>query len=69
MLAMFIGGGMPSRGTEFISIAIAPRSMVRRHVFLESSSKGPRIRTKIAYNKVSINVSSRLRAHQAYTSP
>jgi hypothetical protein len=69
MLAMFIGGGMPSRGTEFISIAIAPRSMVRRHVFLESSSKGPRIRTKIAYNKVSIYVSSRLRAHQAYTSP
>jgi len=58
MLTMFIGGGMPSRGTEFTSIAIAPRSMVPRHVFLESSRKGPRIRTRIAYNKVCICLSS-----------
>jgi len=56
MLAMFIGGGMPSRGTEFISISIAPSSMVPRHVFLESSPKGPMIRTRIAYNKVRIYI-------------
>jgi len=58
MLAMFIGGGMPSRGSEFTSIAIAPRSMVPRHIFLESSRKGPRVRTRIAYNKARIRVSS-----------
>ena len=58
MLAMFIGSGMPSRGTEFTSIAIAPRSMVPCHVFLESSCKGPRIRTRITYNKVRICVPS-----------
>jgi hypothetical protein len=56
MLAMFLGGGMPSRGSEFISIGIAPRSMVPRHVFLESSRNGPRIRTRITYNKVRICV-------------
>ena len=59
MLAMFIGGGMPSRGTEFTSIAIAPHSMVPRHIFLESSPKGPRICTRITYNKARVCVSLR----------
>ena len=59
MLAMFIGSGMPSQGTEFTSIAIAPHSMAPRHIFLESSPKGPRIRTRITYNKVRVCVSLR----------
>jgi len=67
MLAMFIGGGMPSRGSEFISIAIAPCSMVPRHVFLESSRKGPRIRTRIAY-KGAYLCPIKLCAHHTYTS-
>jgi hypothetical protein len=40
MLAMFIGGGMPSRGTEFTSIAIAPRSMVPASCLLGKFTQG-----------------------------
>ena len=56
MLTIFIGGGMPSQGTEFTSIAIAPHSMVSCHIFLESSPKGPRICTRITYNKACVCV-------------
>lgn len=51
-VAMFLGGGMPSRGSEFVGIHFAPTVSTSRQVFMEASPNGARLWTNITYNKV-----------------
>jgi hypothetical protein len=50
--AMFLGTGMPSRASELTTILYCGDSLVDRQLFLEPSSDGPIIRTRVSYNKV-----------------
>lgn len=52
LVAMFLGGGMPSRGSEFVGIHFAPSLSAKRQVFMEASPNGAQLWTKIKYNKV-----------------
>jgi len=52
LLAMWLGGGMPSRASEFTTILYSSDKSVDRQLFVEPSANGPLLRTCISYNKV-----------------